>query len=87
MRTSLTEKKSVFTNNKWTVEIESTEVLICRLVEGDYGLLVNSQHRLFAISLHVHQVPEVVVEWKRRFLLQHLDAVPDVKPELDNVSD
>ena len=61
-------------------------MLVRRLVEQDGGLLVNTQHRLLTISLDVHQVPEVIVEWICSHLLQCLDAIADVKPELDNVA-
>jgi len=44
------------------------------------------QHRLFAISLNMHHVPEVIVEWIWRLLFQRLDAIADVKPELNNVA-
>jgi len=62
-------------------------MLIGCLVESDRRLLVDAKHRLLPVSLHVYQVPEVVVEWIGRHLLQGLDAVADVKPELNDVSD
>ena len=61
-------------------------MLVCRLVEGQCSLLVDSQHRLFTVPLHVNQVPEVVVEWISRHLLQSLNTIADVEPELDDVT-
>ena len=61
-------------------------MLVCRLIEGECRLLVDSQHRLFTVSLYVNQVPEVVIKWIRRHLLQRLNTVADVEPELDNVA-
>ena len=74
------------TNNKWTVEVEGAEVLIGRLIKCDDSLLVDTQHRLLPVSLHMHEMPEVVIQWIRRLLLQCLDAIADIKPELDNVA-
>jgi len=51
------------TNNEWTIEIQSAEMLIGRLIKCDGSLLVNTQHCLLPISLDMHQVPEIVIEW------------------------
>jgi len=75
------------TNNKWTVQVESAEMLISRLIKRDRFLLVDTQHRLLAIALDMHQVPEVVIEWVSRHLLQSLNAIADIKPELNYVAD
>jgi len=76
----------VRTDDKRAVEIQRAEVLVGRLVEGFGRLLVHAQHRLFTIPLDVHQVPEVVVQWIGRLFLQDLDAVTNVKPKLDDIS-
>jgi len=74
------------TNDERAVEIENAEVLVRLLVQRDRRLLVDAQPRLLPVPLHVHQVPEVVVERVRRHLLQRLDAVADVEAELDHVA-
>jgi len=75
------------TDDKRTVEVEGAEMLICWLVKRHCSLLVNTQHRLLTIALHVNQVPEVVIQWVSRHLLQRLDPVTHVKPELNYVAD
>jgi len=74
------------TNDERAVEIENAEVLVRLLVQRDRRLLVDAQPRLLPVPLHVHQVPEVVVERVCRHLLQRLDAVADVEAELDHVA-
>jgi len=61
-------------------------MLVCRFIQCKRGLLVDSQHRLFAIPFDMNQVPEVIIERVRRHLLQRLNSVANVKPELNNVA-
>ena len=68
-------------------EVEGAEALVYRLVQGDLGLLVDLERRLAPVALHVHRVPLVVVQRVRRHLLQRLDAVADVEPEVNRVAD
>jgi len=62
-------------------------VFVGRFIEQLGSLLVDTQHRLLSIPLDVNQMPEVVIQRIRGHLLQCLDSVSDVKPELDYVAD
>ena len=75
------------TNHQRALELERPEALVGRLLDRHLRLLVDAQHREPPVALDVHRVPHVVVQRVRRRLLQRLDAVADVEPEVDAVAD
>lgn len=75
------------TNDQRTVKIEGSKTLVDRFVHKDWCLLVDLQHRLLAVAFDVDRMPTVIIEWIGRDLLQDLDAVSNVKAELDDVLD
>jgi len=48
--------------------------------------VIDSEPRLLPVALHVHGVPDVVIEAVDRLVFNHLDAVTNVVAELDCIS-
>jgi len=55
-------------------------------VVDDLREVIDSEPRLLSVALHVHCVPDVVIEAVDRLVFNHLDAVTDVVAELDCIS-